>query len=219
MVKKAKSKRGAKREPTVREKKMGFFARHSDVLQSAPVERTRVKTFIVEKPIIIQEKPQRIVVPEEEGMFDSKKSRYSKKKRLEAPKEEYEEGEEELSEEGELGEEGSEEGDAIDDYGAEGGVEGEEGFGEEGEAGSSEEMISQGKNVHARSHGLFQNIWWKKAIIWAVMVWLLVLILELVMQALNLVQVDLTRQWWFLLGGFLVVSLIYFRIFDGKIKF
>lgn len=229
MVRHSKPKRNAKKERVPTEKRMGFFAMHRDVLPKEPVERTRVKTFIVEKPIIIQEKPQRIVVSREDGdEFDSKKNHYSKRKHVDDFKEDYVDyGEgrsygDESEEDDDLGV-GDEEVGVPDDYGPDVGIEEDRDFGENKgggvKGGFNEKDFYTKKSIHSRSYGLFENVWWKKAIIWAIVIWLLVLFFELGMQAIGLVEVGLTRQWLFLLIGFLGILLIYFRIFDGKINF
>ncbi len=216
----------------------GFFSRHKDVLPSEQKERTRVKTFIVEKPIIIHEKPQHFTIrgsDEPRGLariFNSKKSRYAKKKLPseyeKVPSEDDSDLNEadadsvDLGEEVPEGEEGLTEEEAAAgeeepiDGESEAELNGEEDLGDEpsGEL-TDEEFV---KKKHARSRGMFINVWWKKAIMWAVLIWVIVLGFELLLQAGNFVQVDLTRQWWFLLGGLIVICMIYFRFIDGKLS-
>ncbi len=234
--KKSKQKKRVVRAPKESEPKeldKGFFARHSDVLPPEPKERTRVKTFIVEKPIIIHEKPQHITVDSEPRglarIFNSKKSRYAKKK----PLSEYEEApvseEEPMVDDGEsnpdeLGEEPLE---GEEDLGGEP-VEGEDGLTDESVDGGEEDLGDEPggdigdeefvKKKHARSRGMFVNVWWKKAIMWAVLIWVVVLGFELLLQAGKFVEVDLTRQWWFLLAGLIVICMIYFKFIDGKLS-
>jgi hypothetical protein len=65
---------------------------------------------------------------------------------------------------------------------------------------------------------MFLNVWWKKALLWAFLFWLGILALGLAMQAMKLIIVDLTRQWWILLAGLIVLMMIYFKFFEGKIR-
>jgi len=239
--KKSKPKRGvvSKAPKMVKSKDFdkGFFVRNKDILPPETVERTRVKTFIVEKPIIIHDKPQHITMGEEpmgiDRIFNSKKSRYHKKKFVgdyeEAPQNDdsnldddsniSELEEETPASEGQL--EGDEQSldnevDTSEDVSGDAVESGEEDLGDEPGGDITDEDFV--KKKHARSRGLFVNIWWKKAIIWAVLIWVIVLGFELLLQYGNFVQVDLTRQWWFLLAGLIVICMVYFRFVDGKLK-
>ena len=204
----------------------GFFQRLKDVLPEQKKETVRVKTFIVEKPVYVSAPERRISAPrekynldEDSPKIDSRKSRYLKRKEErdeevspedmddkeldEQDSKDYAEGEYPQEELGEL-DETSEEG--LTD--------------EENNMVDTEEEIEttkQSAKGHTRSNAMFQNIWWKKALFWAILVWLLILAVSMAMQAAKLVQVDLTRQWWILLGGIIVVSMIYFKFFDKKI--
>ena len=226
------------------------------VKKSTTKETVRVKTFIVEKPVYIQAPPQRITQreePEEEVTFDSRRSRYLKKreqrellkKRMPEedefgegeyadegmPQEKAKKGKKELEEDDLPAEDDLAAGDdlpAEDDLPEDGADDlGEEGLGEEElPAGEEGEMLEEGyaegqaggAKTHVRSHGMFTNLWWKKAIIWAVFAWLIILGIGLAMQAMKLSEVDLTRQWWILLGILIVISMIYQKLFAGKIK-
>ncbi|MCX6804253.1 MAG: hypothetical protein NTY48_06860 [Candidatus Diapherotrites archaeon] len=242
-------------EYSARNDKRSFFARNSDVLRDVPKVQTRVKTFIVEKPIIIHDKPQHVNISSSEdskrNVFDSRLSKYSKSKRRKgfededfgaasgaekefAEDESLEGSEEELNENmkgerksanKELDEFGDN-GVTNDEFGneeglseGEGEVEGSSEFSETGEEDLSAEESGVSQGGHSRSRGLFVNVWWKKALLWSVLVWVFILLLEFAMQAIKLVEVDLSRQWWFLLAGLIVLSMIYFKFLDRKVGF
>ncbi len=210
-----------------------FFQRMKEIIKSEMPhpEKVRVKTFIVEKPVIIHDKAQRY--DSEESSYDSKKSRYSrnsiatgmgliKQKKKPVEEEEFDQSvdEEPLTDDSsandeidasadEFGEEGTSEDAELVDEGAQVGT-GED-FGEEAPL----EKVSP---THTRSRGLFNNIWWKKALFWAILFWLFILAISMAMQAMKLIVVDLTRQWWMLLGIIVVIEMIYFKFFDGKLN-
>jgi len=210
MVKKKKKQVKKKFAVSRREPEKGFFSRFKDVLPEQKKETVRVKTFIVEKPVYVSHPLSRMVPPPQKynldaepvEVMDSRKSRYAKKRREEEILPDEEAG---LSDE------------QSDDYSAE-----DESFDESAEGEIPEESDSNVdqslSQTHARSRGMFNNIWWKKALFWAILVWLLILALEMAMQAMKLVEVDLTRQWWILLAGLIVISMVYFKFFSGKIK-
>jgi hypothetical protein len=189
----------------------GFFERFKDILPEQKKETVRVKTFIVEKPVYVPAPEGRVSPPkqkyaldEEEEQIIPKKSRYSKKQNLQ---EEIDEPLDEVGEdafpEGEVGEDGA--------------LEGEEALDENGEP--IEEMPAEAlPQTHIRSSRIAAgNVWWKKALFWAILFWLLILAFSMGLQAMKLVMVDLTRQWWILLAGIIVVAMIYFKFFEGKI--
>ena len=221
-VKKRKFAAVKKVVTTEKEFQKGFFARFKDILPQQKKETVRVKTFIVEKPVIIQEQPQRIFAPRQKynmdedyasPSIDSKKSRYSKRRSEKEESEVETQLEENVEEDSvddssdlaqdDLGEEVLDEnGDAQDLTGEEAGMEAD---------------AMPGEQTHVRSRAMFNNIWWKKALFWAILFWLLILAVSMAMQALKLLQVDLTRQWWILLAGIIVVFMVYFKFFEGKI--
>ncbi|MFA6064297.1 MAG: hypothetical protein WCW44_03660 [archaeon] len=239
---KPKKRFAAKPVTKVKEVPMGFFARMKDVIPQQKKETVRIKTFIVEKPVYVSAPEQRILPPaqkyqmdeEPQRKFDSRRSRYLKRKQMEADldensiddtedpvplqkgkkqvEENFDSNEEAPLEEGEANEEG-----AVDEFGEplddETGETGEENIDESGE----EEPMPQ-VSSHTRSRAMFVNVWWKKAIFWAVLLWLVILLIELGMQSMRLIEVDLTRQWWVVLGGLVVVLMIYFKFFEGKLK-
>ena len=81
--KKVKKKFAAKKTGSVSKPKVNesFFQRMKDVIKSEmpKQERVRVKTFIVEKPVIIHDKAQRY--DPDDSVYDSRKSRYSRETR------------------------------------------------------------------------------------------------------------------------------------------
>jgi len=234
---KPKKRFAPKQSVKVKEIPMSFFQRLKDVLPEQKKETVRVKTFIVEKPVYVSA-PERVLPPaqkynlspEDARHFDSRKSRYAKRRAMqeEAEAEGIEDSEEvapvrkgkrqvedEFSSvddeplpegEEEMGEV-DENGDPIDEEA------GEESIDETGE-----EMPLPGAPTHTRSHAMFINVWWKKALFWAILLWLIILLLELAMQMMKLIEVDLTRQWWVVLAGLIVILMIYFKFFEGKIN-
>lgn len=203
---KKKAKKPVKNEDA-NEVKKGFFSRHSDVIPEK--ENTRVQTVIVDKPIIIHDRPRHIYSGREES-FDAEESRYHKRKKRGAVEDVVEE--DYVSEE-DFGQ------DAGDESGFSEGEAGGDSMAAEDDMESFDENIeNEVKRRHPRSRGLFSNVWWKKAIIWGVLVWLLILVLEIAMQAIGLVEVDLRRQWWFLLGGLVVAAMIYFGVIESRLK-
>jgi len=239
---KAKKRFAAKPVVKVKEVPMGFFARMKDVIPQQKKETVRIKTFIVEKPVYVSAPQERILPPaqkyqmDEEPIrkFDSRRSRYLKRKQIENDldenslddseqmitskkgKKQTEENFDDINEtpleEGEVSEEG-----AVDEFGEplddELGETGEETL-EEG----AEDVPLQQVGSHTRSRAMFVNVWWKKAIFWAVLLWLMILLIEIGMQAMKLIEVDLTRQWWVVLAGLIVILMIYFKFFEGKLK-
>lgn len=234
MAIKKKTKRRFAVKKTVAKPKVneGFFQRMKEIIKSEmpQPEKVRVKTFIVEKPVIIHDKESSYV--SDDSVFDSKKSRYSRnsiatgmglvkpKKRIikeedldEPLGDDLSSEDESLSESDSMGEEDSIEQESSDDsdLGEEGSIEGDE-FGEEA-------PLESPSQTHTRSRGMFNNVWWKKALFWAILVWLLILAISMAMQAMKLIMVDLTRQWWVLLGIMILIEMIYFKFLDGKFNF
>jgi len=232
-----KSKKRKKLSARIKEKVViketlpkGFFARLKNVLNTPP-ERTRVKTVIVEKPIIIQEKPQRISVSRDSEQFDSNESRYSKKSIATGLGLVKKKKEEDYGEKGDYEEEQFEEKDApvYDSPEGEEPAEGEEEFvddsapesdeepeSEEGYNESVDDSVPVSQPRRVRSNAMFVNVWWKKAFLWAFLSWIIILAIELGMQALKLVTVDLSRQWWVVLIVLVLLFLVYFKFFEKK---
>ncbi|MEI7961638.1 MAG: hypothetical protein WCI04_04860 [archaeon] len=209
----------------VREKPMGFFQRTKDIIrQESPQKTVRVKTFIVEKPIIIHEKPQHINISGDDGdevTISEDRKKFKRKFRGV----ELEEAPEPVVDDADSDELGAEDdfandSDISDDASGELGETGEDVADDElvgGEGG--DDIESQVKRKHVRSRGMIINVWWKKAILWGFLAWILILLLELGMQSIGLVVVDLTRQWWILLAGILVISLFYCGVVESRVKF
>ncbi len=227
-----KKKRRFAIEKKISTKEMGFFQRLKDVLpeqRPAAKETVRVKTFIVEKPVYVQAREQgRITPPPQKYGFlengkkiDSRKSRYAKRR---AEKEEFiaEDNAEEFNDEGlteqdelSAGKMG-EEGDLA--TGEENFEEGAEGEALEGEEGDFDENVDAegGAGAHHRSRVMFNGVWWKRALFWGILAWLIVLAGEVALHAINLVDLNLNRQWWVLLGIIVFISLIYHAFFADK---
>jgi hypothetical protein len=216
---------------------MGFFSRFKDVIPPQQKKETvRVKTFIVEKPVYVPAPRERMMPPaqkygltdEDYERYDARKSRYAKRKDEIDDSQNFDSNESErlvqkkrrVVQEEELDSEAQEGGQEVD-Y-----AEGDDQFEEnpedqtvDDEEATQEEMpVEQTSQKHVRSRGMFLNSWWKKALLWAFVIWLGILLIELGMHAMKLIQVDLTRQWWVLLGGLIFISMIYFKFFEGKIK-
>ncbi|HPM85487.1 MAG: hypothetical protein PHY04_01615 [Candidatus ainarchaeum sp.] len=195
----------------------GFFQRMKEVIKSEmpQLEKVRVKTFIVEKPVIIHDRGQRID-SDNRKVFDSKKSRYDKVSiatGLGLVKEKKRLVEEEVDEESEFAGETSSSDELGEEY-----SQSEDDFQEEGESDQLGEdySVEDSSKKHVRSRGMFNNIWWKKALFWSILFWLLVLAVSMAMQAMKLIVVDLTRQWWVLLGIIILIGMVYFKFIDGK---
>ncbi|MFA5360909.1 MAG: hypothetical protein WC290_00500 [archaeon] len=218
---KSVSKRSVKSNRLASSKKSvsneGFFQRMKEVIKSEmpQLEKVRVKTFIVEKPVIIHDRGQRID-SDNRKVFDSKKSRYDKVSiatGLGLVKEKKRLVEEEVDEESEFAGETSSSDELGEEY-----SQSEDDFQEEGESDQLGEdySVEDSSKKHVRSRGMFNNIWWKKALFWSILFWLLVLAVSMAMQAMKLIVVDLTRQWWVLLGIIILIGMVYFKFIDGK---
>lgn len=232
--KKVKKKFAAKKTVSVSRKSSseGFFQRMKEIIKSEmpQPEKVRVKTFIVEKPVIIHDKAQNY--DSDDSIYDSKRSRYSRESvatgmGLVRPKKKVirEEDLDASSDDEQFAD------DSSDDLDSQG----EEDLGEQ--EGNEDSELSEGSLIdgeddlgaenplntpsptHTRSRGMFNNIWWKKALFWAILVWLFMLAVSMAMQAMKLIMVDLTRQWWVLLGIMIVIEMVYFKFLDGKFNF
>ncbi|OQA30961.1 MAG: hypothetical protein BWY55_00700 [archaeon ADurb.Bin336] len=209
-----------------------FFQRMKEIIKSEmpKPEKVRVKTFIVEKPVIIRDNVQRIDSDSKE-VFDSRRSRYGRGSiatGLGLVKEKKKPIEKEVEDENEFADEAPVE----DDFGADEDYSNEEDFsdsqseddfqeGVEGESDQLEEEypVEELPKKRIRSRGMFNNIWWKKALFWSILVWLFILAIEMAMHVMKLVTIDLTRQWWVLLGIIILIGMVYFRFIDGKFVF
>jgi len=223
----AKKKKRFAAEKKLSTKELGFFQRLKDVLpeqRPAAKETVRVKTYIVEKPVYINASERGRVAPpsqkygfDDKKIFDSRKSRYAKRRAAkEMP---VEETGEEFNDEG-LTEQDEMTAGEIGDAGEEQFEEGAEGEALEGEGefddGAEEGGVVSGADNPHRSRVMFNGVWWKRALFWGLLAWLLILGAEVVLHALNLVDLNLNRQWWVLLGIIVFVSLIYHAFFVDK---
>ncbi|VVB75718.1 Uncharacterised protein [uncultured archaeon] len=229
-----KKKKRFAAEKKLSTKEMGFFQRLKDVLpeqRPAAKETVRVKTYIVEKPVYINagERGRVSPPPQKYGFddgkkFDSRKSRYAKRRAEKeiAPEDNPEEfNDEGLTQQDELSAGETEGEDAL----AQGDEQFEEGAGAEGEALEGEGEFDDGAeeggsatsldNPH-RSRVMFNGIWWKRALFWGILAWLIILAGEVALHAINLVDLNLNRQWWVLLGIIIFISLIYHAFFADK---
>lgn len=212
----------------------GFFQRMKEIIKSEMPrpENVRVKTFIVEKPVIIHDKAQSYD-SNDNSTYDSKKSRYSRNSiatgmgLVKQKKRVVEEETSEVNSEDEQFGDDSAQADELDANSDEfTQAESDEDLSlvdsgdvsEEGEGDIDEEPLAAQAPTHTRSRGMFNNVWWKKALFWSILVWLFILAISMAMQAMKLIMVDLTRQWWMLLGIIVVLEMIYFKFFDGKLN-
>jgi hypothetical protein len=233
--KKAKRKFAARRTVTAPKpvSNENFFQRMKEIIKSEmpQPEKVRVKTFIVEKPVIIHDKASKY--DSDDSTYDSKRSRYSrnsiatgmgliKQKKKPVEEEEFDQSvdEEPFTDDSSANDET---GSSADEFGEEGTSEDAELVDEGAQVGTGEDFgeeapLEKVSPTHTRSRGLFNNIWWKKALFWAILVWLFILAISMAMQAMKLIVVDLTRQWWMLLGIIVIIEMIYFKFFDGKLN-
>lgn len=220
VLKKSVSKRNVSRTSSPTVSNEGFFQRMKEIIKNEipKTQKVRVKTFIVEKPVIIHDKVQRIDSDSNE-VFDSKKSRYGRTSiatGMGLVKNKKKSFDEDLAEE--------------ENYDSSDGLESDEdnySQGDEEEFGDEDSNLAEGEEYpveeplqkHVRSRGMFNNIWWKKALFWSILIWLASLAISMAMQAMKLIIVDLTRQWWVLLGIIILIGMVYFKFIDGKFSF
>lgn len=178
-------------------------------------KEVRVKTFIVERPVYIAS-DKKFPARGYDEIYDSKESRYNKRKQIQ-DEEMYSRNKKRVEIEEDYPDEETSES-LPNEYG-------EEEFNEQDDYASEEpidelpeEDIRNTPTGHFRSRGLFMNVWWKKALLWAVVIWLGIFIFTFILQAINLVKIDLSRAWLFLLLVILVFSLVYQKYLSGKIK-
>ncbi|MCX6801191.1 MAG: hypothetical protein NTZ73_03305 [Candidatus Diapherotrites archaeon] len=193
-------------------------------------ETVRVKTFIVEKPVYIKSKGMIGDDDDPPGKYDSKWSRYFRKRMPPFARAPKGRGGENFAEEDDIGSdeaEGSPEG-STEEYpedGAgepgnnemaedEGGV--EDFAGEDIPEGDVEDALNPPSSRHKRSHGLFQNKWWLKGILKGVAVWLIILILAYMMDFLKMVNVEGWKSWFGFLIFLIIVFLVYEKFLKGK---
>ncbi|MFA5357727.1 MAG: hypothetical protein WC308_02285 [archaeon] len=185
-------------------------------------ETVRVKTFIVEKPVYVPskglverdfEEEERIAAKD----YDSKWSSHFRKRMPEfakAPR-----GEKDDVDEKDFNEEKKED-EVADDYSEDESEDaGNEEFGNEklSEVDVNAAMGSA-PTGHARSRGLFNNSWWKKAILKGFAIWLAILVLAYIMDFLKMVNVEGMINWAGFLAFLIMVSLIYEKFLKGKVN-
>ncbi len=186
-------------------------------------ETVRVKTFIVEKPVYVPskglverdfEEEERIAAKD----YDSKWSKHFRKRMpdfAKAPRAGKDDGsEDEVSGEEEAGDEFADEHSAGESESAGGEEFADEGFSEA----DVNSAINSPSSAHARSRGLFNNAWWKKAILKGFAVWLAILVLAYIMDFLKMVNVEGMLNWAGFLVFLIIVSLIYEKFLKGKIN-
>ncbi|MEK6959016.1 MAG: hypothetical protein AABW59_03160 [archaeon] len=209
----------------------------------APIQKgrdtVRIKTFIVEKPVIIQSKPERIITREpmqeryEEPVYDSRRSRYSRRPEQERPVMENQEDEfveeepkrmfakkkpaPKEEEEAFGGEEGleTEAGVEVEDDGT---YPDDEALPEDEEVmdeGAGEQVEAKEKS-HFRSRGMFTNKWWKKALLWAFLFWAVVFIFGFALETTKLGNIDIGRNWFFLFLIILAIQLVWHKFDLGR---
>ena len=152
-------------------------------------------------------------------VYDSRRSRYAKKKtdidndslddKSEHLDEEYADDEKSVGENEVNEEEGFEEESEP--------VESEE-FGDDSAAQPLTEEEMKNVQKHVRSRGMFLNSWWKKALLWGFIEWIIVLAFVVVLQFMKLADLDPNRNWWIFLAILVALNLIYQKFFSGKIN-
>jgi len=234
--KKVKRKFAAKKVSSTPKSNENFFQRMKEIIKSEmpQSEKVRVKTFIVEKPVIIHDKASKY--DSDDSTYDSKRSRYSrnslatgmglvKQKKKSISEDELDQASED--------EQFTDDSNPDDDLSADANDDStddstdaqsaddvdliDEGSVDAGGEELSEET-SPAPLTHTRSRGMFNNIWWKKALFWAILTWLFILAISMAMFAMKLITVNFERQWWVLLAIIIVVEMIYFKFLDGKLK-
>jgi hypothetical protein len=189
----------------------------------APKEKeVRVKTFIVEKPVYVplgRKVSQSEYDEEADVKYDSRRSRYAKRKtdldndslddKSEHPEDEYVDDEKAVDEK-ELAEEGEE---GFEEEASEG-----EEFSDDSAAEPLTDAEMQNVQKHVRSRGLFLNSWWKKALLWGFVEWIIVLAFVVVLQFMKLADLDPNRNWWIFLAILLSLNLIYQKFLAGKVS-
>jgi len=188
----------------------------------SPKEKeVRVKTFIVEKPVYVpfEQKSSNLRSSDVVGeKFDSRRSRYLKRRNA-IDNDSFEDKAENYDDS--LADKGESFDDSVDDskeFDSGGDVSGEE-FSEDGEAQPLSEEEMQSVQKHVRSRGLFLSEWWKKALIWAFVEWIVILAFVVLLQFMKLVDLDPNRNWWIFLAILISLNLVYQKFFAGKINF
>ncbi len=221
-MKKSKKKRAPARQAVrVRPvaKKRDSFLGSIERIARPKEKEVRVKTFIVERPVYISSDkkfPARgYDSPEkEEPVYDSRKSRYIKKRQQE--KELADIDDDSLDDK-----QGDYDGGANAEFDEQSDVQGDEqvdtDLDQDFDGEVDEENVKK-RFSHQRSglKSLLEN-WWKRAIVFGLLWWLALLAFAFVMQVFNLVTVDLTRDWWVFLGIVLALSMVYQKFLSGKI--
>jgi hypothetical protein len=225
MVKKKKAKNSSKKNTSRNKTSSKGNAKKRRSAYNRQKETVRVKTFIVEKPVYVQA-PSRFqrIRNRASHVFSSDESRYSRKRSNEnntaeeSLEEENYANEEPLddlknNDSEEYAESDSGELDSAD-------TEFPAGEGEENLDDYSDESLPEEGSVptHVRSHGLFENVWWKKGAIKGFIVWLLLVLLIYVLQAMDMANAENWKRWAFFLVLFVLLGMTYQKFISGRIK-
>lgn len=216
-VKSSLSQRSSSTKPSLPASHLGSIERFI----SPKEKEVRVKTFIVEKPVYVpyQQKstPSRYDGIDEEK-FDSRRSRYLKKRSdidndsLEDKNEYYDDSLEDSDKDIDNSNEDLEDFDPAQSNS-------DEEFSEDGEADPLSEEEMQNVQKHVRSRGLFLSEWWKKALIWAFVEWIVILAFVVLLGFMKLADLDPNRNWWIFLAILVSLNLVYQKFLAGKINF
>ncbi|MDD4251166.1 MAG: hypothetical protein PHX27_03175 [Candidatus ainarchaeum sp.] len=82
----------------------------------------------------------------------------------------------------------------------------------------SQELIGNGTGNHLRSHGLFNNIWWKKGMLKGFSIWVLIVIIFYIFEFFGLVDVIGWKRWGFFLIFLMIIGLAYEKFLSKKLK-
>ncbi len=171
-------------------------------------ETVRVKTFIVEKPVYVSAEGEKPLSLREKysKFFKEKILRKNPAKLQEAqlnedPLNDDVDSDEELAEKEQSEEYANEEAE-LNDPNAE----------------FDEEPLAEVPQEHVRSQGLFNNVWWKKAVLKGFLAWLVIVVFAYVLQLFKLADVQNAANWFFLLLLSIALFLVFEKFLAGKVK-
>ena len=129
--------------------------------------------------------------------ISSNKSKYSKSKKLDMPKDfddEFDEDDQELD--------GNGEGQDFDENN-------DSGEFDENQNGDDFDENSEVPKSHLRSNGLFENTWWKKGLLKGFIIFLIAVVFFYFFDFVGLINVENWKRWFFFLVVLLIFGLVY----------